>query len=358
MSVHTENLIRRAPGNPDRLLLDHITVDIPDGAFVALVGPSGAGKTTLLRAIAGLDPFDSGKLVLDGRNTSELSARERNVGFVFQNYALFRHMTVAKNISFGLDVLPRSQRPSKSEIDRRVEELLDLIQLPDLGGTYPQRLSGGQRQRVALARALATNPRHLLLDEPFGALDPVVRRTVRQWLRSLHDRLGLTTILVTHDQEEALDVADRLVVMQDGRIVQDAGAETLEARPATPFVMEFLGETLSFPGTVTGGLFRPEQAHVAPFTLSGIADGPAKVLIRPHEVHLTPDSAGAAVQRAGSRYGLTRLLIDLEGQTVEVLAPAHGDNFSGGAKLHIAAGRLFRNDRLLETANTEQIAAE
>ncbi|NHN88569.1 sulfate/molybdate ABC transporter ATP-binding protein [Acetobacter conturbans] len=357
MSVRIEDLVRRAPGNHDRILLDQVTVDIPDGAFVALVGPSGAGKTTLLRAIAGLDPFDTGRIVIDDRNTNDLSARERNVGFVFQNYALFRHMTVAKNISFGLDVLPGSQRPAKSEIDRRVKELLDLIQLPDLGSSYPQRLSGGQRQRVALARALATRPKHLLLDEPFGALDPVVRRTVRQWLRSLHDQLGLTTILVTHDQEEALDVADRLVVMQDGRIVQDDGAEALENRPATPFVMEFLGETLSFPGRITGGMFLPELPHVAPFPVAGIADGPAAALIRPHEIRLTPEAGGAPVQRAGSRYGLSKLAVDLGDRIVDILVPASEAVPASGVKLHIAAARLFRDDRLLEPTHEARVAA-
>ncbi|AQS84383.1 MAG: sulfate/molybdate ABC transporter ATP-binding protein [Acetobacter aceti] len=357
MSVHIEKLIRRAPGNPDRILLDRVSVDIPDGSFVALVGPSGAGKTTLLRSIAGLDPHSSGLLTIDGRDSAELTPRERNVGFVFQNYALFQHMTVAKNISFGLDVLPGRDRPGKAEIDGRVKELLELIQLPNLGNAYPQRLSGGQRQRVALARALATNPKHLLLDEPFGALDPVVRRAVREWLRSLHDRLGLTTILVTHDQEEALDVADRLVVMQDGRIVQDADAGELEAHPATPFVMEFLGETLTFRGTVSGGIFLPETSHVTPFPVTIEEDGPGVALIRPHEVRLTADANGAPVRRIGSRYGLSRLAVDLNGRIVEVLGSGSEQIFSSGAKLHIDAARLFRNGTLLSIMNGRHAAA-
>lgn len=342
MSVRIEQLFRHAPDG--RALLDGVSLDVPDGGFVALVGPSGAGKTTLLRSIAGLDAADSGHVVIDGRAVEGLAPRARNVGFVFQNYALFRHMTVARNIAFGLDVLPRAQRPPKAEIAARVAELLALIQLPDMGGAYPDRLSGGQRQRVALARALATRPRLLLLDEPFGALDPVVRRAVRTWIRGLHDRLGLTTVLVTHDQDEALDVADRLVVMQDGRIVQDADAEALEIHPATPFVMEFLGETLRFEGQISGGRFLPALPDTRPFPAPSLADGPATAMIRPHEVRLLVSPDGASFHRTGLRYGMVRLAVTLGGQTVDVLRPeADMATLTGHTvQLDIGAARLFR----------------
>ncbi|GBQ20158.1 nitrate/sulfonate/bicarbonate transporter ATP-binding protein [Acetobacter estunensis NRIC 0472] len=347
MSVRIENLVRTAPGNASKVLLDGVSLDVPDGSFMALVGPSGAGKTTLLRAIAGLDAFQSGSVVIDERDATGLSARDRNIGFVFQNYALFRNMTVARNISFGLDVMSRSQRPPQAEIDRRVQELLDLIHLPDMGGVWPQRLSGGQRQRVALARALATRPRHLLLDEPFGALDPVVRRSVREWLRALHDQLGLTTILVTHDHEEALDVSDRLVVMQDGRIVQDAGPDALEARPATPFVMEFLGETLKFAGQVSGGMFIPADPHVARFSVPGVADGEIIALIRPHEVRITSAVNGAPARKVGLRYGFARLAVDMGDRVVDILSATPWD-VGESVELHIDAARLFRNGRMVE----------
>ncbi|NHO31649.1 sulfate/molybdate ABC transporter ATP-binding protein [Acetobacter fallax] len=353
MSVRIETLVRRAPGPESKVLLDGVSLDVPDGGFVALVGPSGAGKTTLLRSVAGLDAPESGHVVIDGRAVEGLAPRERNVGFVFQNYALFRHMTVAKNIAFGLDVLPRGQRPSKADITARVAELLTLIQLPDLGQAYPERLSGGQRQRVALARALATRPGLLLLDEPFGALDPVVRRTVRAWIRALHDQLKLTTILVTHDQEEALDVADRVVVMQDGRIVQDADPQTLEEEPATPFVMEFLGESLRFEGQISSGQFVPNQAHVGAFDVQSLSDGPAVAMIRPHEVRLhAMREDGAAVRQIGVRYGLIRLSVNLGVRTVEILQPEPTAStfYDCGVQLDIQEARLFRDGKLARAA--------
>jgi sulfate transport system ATP-binding protein len=220
--------------------LDDVSFDVPDGTFLALLGPSGSGKTTLLRILGGLEQADLGHVAFAGLDWLMLPARERRAGFVFQHYALFKHMTVAKNIAFGLDVRPARQRPSRAEIARRVDELLALVQLEGLGGRYPSQLSGGQRQRVALARALAIEPRMLLLDEPFGALDAKVRKELRVWLRGLHDRLGLTTVFVTHDQEEALALGDRVAVMNKGRIEQLAAPADLIARPATPFVSEFL----------------------------------------------------------------------------------------------------------------------
>ena len=223
-----------------------VSLTAPDGAFVALLGPSGSGKTTLLRILGGLEHADLGHVGFAGLDWLTLPARERRAGFVFQQYALFKHMTVAKNIAFGLEVRPAKNRPSRAEIKRRVEELLALVQLENLGGRYPSQLSGGQRQRVALARALAIEPRMLLLDEPFGALDAKVRKDLRNWLRALHKRLGLTTVFVTHDQEEALELGDLVAVMNQGRIEQIATPDTLRNRPATPFVADFL-ETLTPP---------------------------------------------------------------------------------------------------------------
>jgi len=220
--------------------LKGVSLTAPKGSFLALLGPSGSGKTTLLRILGGLEYADLGHVAFEGEDWLTIPARERKAGFVFQQYALFKHMTVAKNIAFGLEVRPRRQRPPAAEIRRRVEELLALMQLDGLGGRYPSQLSGGQRQRVALARALAIEPRMLLLDEPFGALDAKVRKDLRVWLRNLHDRLGLTTIFVTHDQEEALELADLVAVMNQGRIEQIGAAANLRNSPATPFVAEFL----------------------------------------------------------------------------------------------------------------------
>ena len=227
------------------------------GEFLALLGPSGSGKTTLLRAIAGLETPDEGSVHLDGEDFLALSPRERRVGMVFQHYALFRHMNVAKNIAFGLRVRPAAERPKRAEIDARVEKLLSLVQLDGLGKRYPAQLSGGQQQRVALARALAIEPRVLLLDEPFGALDAKVRKDLRHWLRALHERLGLTTVFVTHDQDEALELADLVAVMNQGRIEQIATPAELRARPASDFVADFLGLGAAGPGIVPLRTARP-----------------------------------------------------------------------------------------------------
>ena len=218
-----------------------VSLIVNQGEFMALLGPSGSGKTTLLRSIGGLDLPEEGSLRFDGHDLTHVPARERRVGFVFQAYALFRHMTVAQNIAFGLNVRPYGKRPPRLEIRKRVDALLERMQLKDLGKRYPNQLSGGQRQRVALARALAIEPRILLLDEPFGALDAKVRKDLRQWLRTLHDETKLTTIMVTHDQEEALALADRIAVMNLGQIEQVGTPDELRNSPATPFVKEFLG---------------------------------------------------------------------------------------------------------------------
>lgn len=220
--------------------LHPVSLTIPSGTLVALLGPSGSGKTTLLRILGGLEFPSAGRVLFDGSDATGLTVQERRAGFVFQSYALFRHMTVFDNIAYGLRARPSKTRPPAAEIARRVNKLLDLIKLPDIGGRYPSQLSGGQRQRVALARALAIEPRMLLLDEPFGALDAKVRKELRQGLRDIHDTTGLTTVFVTHDQDEAMELADLVVVMSMGRIEQVGKPEDIRSRPKTPFVREFI----------------------------------------------------------------------------------------------------------------------
>ncbi|WP_052730227.1 sulfate ABC transporter ATP-binding protein [Sphingomonas sp. SRS2] len=237
MTITIDHISRRFGQFP---ALDGVSLDLPEGEFVALLGPSGSGKTTLLRIIAGLEYAEQGSISFGGEDVTEMPVQDRGIGFVFQQYALFRHMTVAKNIAFGLDVLPRKARPSKADIDARVEELLELVQLAGLGGRYPSQLSGGQRQRVALARALARNPRILLLDEPFGALDAKVRRELRKALRQIHGRLGITSIFVTHDREEAFALADRVAILNLGKIEQFAPPAEIERSPANAFVRDFI----------------------------------------------------------------------------------------------------------------------
>ncbi len=234
----------RSTGSPrptgPQVVLDAIDLDIAPGELLALLGPSGSGKTTLLRLLAGLDTASQGAIRLGGEDAGRLSVQERRVGFVFQSYALFRHMTVFDNIAYGLAVRPRRVRPSRAEIAERVTELLDMMQLPGFEKRYPAQLSGGQRQRIALARALAIEPRVLLLDEPFGALDAKVRKDLRKWLRDIHDRTGLTTVFVTHDQAEAMEVADRVAILNGGRIEQIGAPQEIRERPATKFVRAFL----------------------------------------------------------------------------------------------------------------------
>jgi sulfate transport system ATP-binding protein len=239
MALELSRLSRRFTGYA---ALDDVSLSIAPGEFLALLGPSGSGKTTLLRILAGLDYPDTGAIDADGRNLLTVSARDRKVGLVFQHYALFQHLTVAENVAFGLRVRPWRTRPKRAEIVARVERLLRRVQLEDMSNRYPAQLSGGQRQRVALARALAVEPDLLLLDEPFGALDAQVRVTLRRWLRALHEDLGLTTVFVTHDQEEALELADRIAVMNRGRVEQVGTPETIYQHPETPFVCEFIGK--------------------------------------------------------------------------------------------------------------------
>ena len=271
--------------------LHDTSLDIRSGELIALLGPSGSGKTTLLRLIAGLESPSAGAIYFGDEDASRRSVQDRNVGFVFQHYALFRHMTVLDNIAFGLRVRPAASRPPKKEIRRRVLELLDLVQLPGLEKRYPNQLSGGQRQRVALARALAIEPRVLLLDEPFGALDAQVRKGLRKWLREIHDKTGHTTVFVTHDQEEALELADRVVVMSQGRIEQVGTADDIYDRPTSPFVFSFIGESNALPVRIENG-----QAWLADrplgIDLSDEAEGSATLYFRPRDVEIVSGCGG------------------------------------------------------------------
>ena len=266
MSITAKNVSKRFGKH---LALNDVSLEVPSGALVALLGPSGSGKTTLLRIIAGLEIADQGNVFLHDEEADHLDVRQRNIGFVFQHYALFRQMTVAQNIGFSLKMRGRP----KAEVKERVQELLKLIQLENIGGRYPGQLSGGQRQRVALARALAARPKVLLLDEPFGALDAKVRKELRDWLRRLHQEIHVTSVFVTHDQEEALELADRIVVMSHGRIEQIGTPDEVYHKPANPFVMQFLGQVNLFHarvedqekglgGKTVTGYVRPQHLHI------------------------------------------------------------------------------------------------
>lgn len=298
--------------------LDDVSLEFPPGELVALLGPSGCGKTTLLRIVAGLEHADAGNVVLDGRDVAHVGARDRQVGFVFQHYALFRHMTVFENVAFGLRVKPRRERPADKRIRDKVHELLGLVQLDWLADRYPAELSGGQRQRIALARALAVEPSVLLLDEPFGALDAKVRKELRSWLRRLHDELHISTIFVTHDQEEALEVSDRVVVMNHGRVEQVGAPVEVYDRPASAFVYQFLGAANQLEGEVRSGrLYLPGLANGLDITEAGF-EGAAVGFVRPHDVVLraAADSAPGltgTVQRVMPVGGQVRAEIEVAG---------------------------------------------
>jgi len=308
--------------------LDKVSVEVPTGCLLALLGPSGCGKTTLLRIIAGLETADSGTIHYHDKDVTDHSARDRNVGFVFQHYALFRHMTVFENVAFSLRVRGRPN----DLIHKRVHELLHLIRLEEQQGRYPSQLSGGQRQRVALARALAAEPRVLLLDEPFGALDAKVRQELRQWLRRLHDELHVTSIFVTHDQEEAFEVADRVVVLSAGRVEQAGTPQEIFEHPASAFVMDFLGHVNVFHGRVQNGMVHmggvemayPEYPHAESWATS--------VYVRPHELDIDSTSNGPS---------------SMKGQVVH-FAPAgsivkvhlNAPDFGGNIQVHISPERF------------------
>jgi sulfate transport system ATP-binding protein len=266
--------------------LNDVSLDVPSGELVALLGPSGCGKTTLLRIIAGLETPDSGNILFHGNDATERQVREREVGFVFQHYALFRHMTVFENVAFGLRVRPKNTRPSEAEIKRRVHELLTLVQLDWLADRYPPQLSGGQRQRIALARALAVEPKVLLLDEPFGALDAKVRKELRRWLRRLHDELHITSIFVTHDQEEALEVADRVVVINKGVIEQIGTPQDVYDHPVSPFVYQFLGNVNQFASHIHEGEVKLAGIDLKLDKHHDTQNSPALAFVRPHDIEI------------------------------------------------------------------------
>jgi sulfate transport system ATP-binding protein len=327
MSIEIRNVSKNFG---DFRALGDVSLDIQSGELVALLGPSGCGKTTLLRIIAGLETPDHGTILFSGEDTTEVHVRERNVGFVFQHYALFRHMTVFDNVAFGLRMKPRAVRPSDAQIKSKVHELLNLVQLDWLADRYPAQLSGGQRQRIALARALAVEPKVLLLDEPFGALDAKVRKELRRWLRRLHDELHVTSIFVTHDQEEALEVADRVVLMNRGQIEQIGTPQQVWDQPASPFVYGFLGDVNLFHGRVDGGevvignaqqgvrIDSPEHA--------GAGDAKAFAFVRPHDFDVQRWATGASgiaarLSRAIVVGPIARLELEPEADS----APGHPD---------------------------------
>ncbi|TLM68141.1 MAG: sulfate/molybdate ABC transporter ATP-binding protein [Deltaproteobacteria bacterium] len=297
--------------------LNDVSLNVPNGQLVALLGPSGSGKTTLLRIIAGLEPPDagSGRILFHDEDVVDRGVGDRQVGFVFQHYALFRHMTVFENIAFGLRVRPRKTRPEKSAIRDRVQELLRLVQLEGLGGRFPSQLSGGQRQRVALARALAVEPKVLLLDEPFGALDAKVRSELRRWLRRLHDEIHVTSVFVTHDQEEALEVADQVVVMNQGRIEQVGPPAEVYDNPANPFVYGFLGNVNLFHGRIDGGQARVGNVDFPLPALQAAGSRELVGYVRPHDIEVSreqtgPDAIAAVIGHIHGAGGLPRLELE------------------------------------------------
>lgn len=306
MSIQADHVTKRFGSFT---VLNDVSLHAQAGELIALLGPSGCGKTTLLRILAGLERPDQGRILLHGVEVTDQRITDRRVGFVFQHYALFRHMTVAQNVGFGLSVLPKSQRPSPDKIRKKVDELLSLVQMRAMADRYPNQLSGGQRQRVALARALAVEPKLLLLDEPFGALDAKVRKELRRWLRRLHDELHITSILVTHDQEEALEAADRIVVLNQGHIEQTGTPEEVYENPATPFVYQFLGDVNVFHGRMAQDRPSHEEASEHEQDASGEHE---VTFVRPHDLELslsrtTPTQLEATVRfviTAGSRVRL------------------------------------------------------
>jgi sulfate/thiosulfate transport system ATP-binding protein len=325
MDIRVRDIVKTfEPGNA-RAALNGVSLDIESGELLALLGPSGSGKTTLLRVIAGLEYADAGQVFFGDMDASRKSVQERKVGFVFQNYALFRNMSVAENIEFGLRVRTRATRPAQAEIRRRALELLDLVQLAGLEARRPAQLSGGQRQRVALARALAVEPKVLLLDEPFGALDAKVRRELRRWLREIHDRTGHTTIFVTHDQDEALELADRVAVLNLGRIEQIGTADAVYDHPATPFVHAFIGEASSVAVEIHDGRAFLGGQHLGLPTAS--RSGTGRLFVRPQDVVMAESAAGAIEGKivAVRRTGATRraeILLPSAQETIEIDAPS------------------------------------
>ncbi|GEQ75571.1 sulfate/thiosulfate import ATP-binding protein CysA [Comamonas testosteroni] len=306
MSIEIRNVSKQFG---DFQALRDVSLDIKSGELIALLGPSGCGKTTLLRIIAGLETADVGSIHFSGEDTTDVHVRDRNVGFVFQHYALFRHMTVFENVAFGLRVKPRKERPSEAVIKEKVMKLLKLVQLDWIAERYPSQLSGGQRQRIALARALAVEPKVLLLDEPFGALDAKVRKELRRWLRQLHDELHVTSIFVTHDQEEALEVADRVVVINQGKIEQEGTPQQVWDNPATPFVYGFLGDVNLFKGRASDGrVYLDEGMQLDSSDAHGAQDTQAFAYVRPHDLEVERYSPGQNLDAQGRPTGIVAQL--------------------------------------------------
>jgi sulfate transport system ATP-binding protein len=346
MSIQLSGISKRFG---DFSAVDDVSLKIPSGQLVALLGPSGSGKTTLLRIIAGLEAPDRGAISFHGEDTTRQHVRERQVGFVFQHYALFRHMTVFENVAFGLRVRPKSARPTNEIIRDRCMDLLELVQLDWLADSYPTQLSGGQRQRVALARALAVQPRVLLLDEPFGALDAKVRKELRRWLRRLHDELHVTSVFVTHDQEEALEVADQVVVMNEGKVEQIGTPTDVYDHPATPFVYSFLGDVNLFRGRLQAGGMRIGGQMIETPGSEG-AEGPAVAYVRTHEVHLDAIKNGESVIEAIVRHFRafgSMVRVDLDpvdgGDMIEAEVPRDrfdALNLKKGAKVYVKPKKI------------------
>ena len=336
MSIAVRDLSKRFGAT---VVCDRLNLDIPSGELVALLGPSGSGKTTLLRIIAGLEVPDSGAVLFEGKDATDTDVRERRVGFVFQHYALFGHMTIFENVAFGLRVRPRETRPGEAKIKAKVTELLKLVQLDWIADRFPHQLSGGQRQRIALARALAVEPEVLLLDEPFGALDARVRKELRRWLRRLHDEMDVTSVFVTHDQEEAMEVADRIVVMNHGRIEQDGPPDEVYDHPATPFVLQFLGDVNLFHGRLG----------------AAAGAGGDVSFVRPHDVDIVdraePGSIAATLVQALTVGPNTRLefrraddqsYVDVEMARADWQALRERLGLANGAEVHLLPRRLTR----------------
>jgi sulfate/thiosulfate transport system ATP-binding protein len=356
MSISISGLTKRF-GRTD--VLRGIELGVDKGELVALLGPSGSGKTTLLKIIAGLEWPDTGRLLVDGADWLQLAAQDRRIGFVFQHYALFPHMTVRDNLGFGLTVRPRAERPGKAAIAAKVDELLHFLQIAHLADRFPTQLSGGQRQRVALGRALAIEPKVLLLDEPFGALDAAIRRDLRRWLRGVHEATGSTTIFVTHDQEEAFELADRVVVMGEGRIEQIGHADVIHDHPASPFVARFMGATVEMPVTLRSG--RVEGAGLALEALPrrALPDGAATLFVRPEDIVPLPDPAAPweIVSRTSNGAHLRLVLRHKDGFEADADVPRRAVQAKGllpgtRVSLRIEAGTIFPGDRPAIPATT------
>jgi len=332
MSIEVRHLYKRFGST---VVCEDLSLDIPAGQLVALLGPSGSGKTTLLRIIAGLEVPDAGSVLFHGEDATDADVRERRVGFVFQHYALFSHMTIFENVAFGLRVRPKAVRPDEAEIRKRVVGLLALVQLDYLADRYPHQLSGGQRQRIALARALAVEPKILLLDEPFGALDARVRKELRRWLRRLHDEMHVTSVFVTHDQEEAMEVADRIVVMNHGRIEQDGAPDEVYDHPASPFVLQFLGDVNLFR---EGAAADARTAYVRPHELQVVAGAEAGSVPVTFAQALTvgPNTRLEFRRDDGEGY------VDVEMPRAEWLALRDRLGLVPGARAHLLAKRVTR----------------